>query len=623
MKGSKILDFIFGYETADDSFRESKIGTLGKNFSDTLIGGIGSTYSKRILKSAPMRAFSAITKWLACASTRFWGIIMMTFGLMTLLINFADYYFQSRPTSPAFELIVGISFLVLSIPFLLVDRPLVMLLQSISVTDALLFEILCLRRVRGAPGQHMHRATFWIVSVVSGTALAVLGFFLPLDAVLISLGCLLFFILAMSSPEFSFMMTVFSIPVMPLIPHTSIVLACLVGITMISFLSKVLLGKRLLHIEQYDVLLVLFMIFTLISGIFNKGFDSFEAALVMVILSFAYFLASNIIVNRRLADNTVNLIITSSVPTAIYGIITYFVTEARPGWLDPSFEGTISSRATATFGNPNIFAVFLTVTTLLSLGFACSHGRRSKRPLYIIAFIINATALTLTFTRGAWIAVLLSSLAYLVIRSRRAPKILLPLILAVPQLIYLIPESVIQRFLSAFNLGDSSISYRISIWRSSIRMFGENIFIGCGVGPSCFNDEFAKYAENGVVSPQHSHNLFLEIGCELGIFALLLFVFIMLTRIRHRATYARYVRVSSLKTLSITSGIVTFAMLAFGMTDYVWYSSSMYYLFWLIFGLGSAALRISKREHDEHVLFNEADNSPYSAVSKIYIENHN
>ena len=133
-------------------------------------------------------------------------------------------------------------------------------------------------------------------------------------------------------------------------------------------------------------------------------------------------------------------------------------------------------------------------------------------------------------------------------------------------------------------------------------MFLDNVFMGVGVGEEAFSEEFLKYAEDSVTAP-HSHNLFLEIGCEVGIFALVLFVFLLLVRVRHRASYAKYVRNSSVDNLCTTAGTALFALLIFGITDYIWYSSAMYFLFFVVFGLGSATLRISKSEYDDSAVY--------------------
>lgn len=622
MKSSKVLDFLFGYEKTEENFNDSRLFGFGKKFSDKLIGGgVGSAYAKRLLNNPISVFMSRLSRDLASASMRIYGIAVMTFGLVTLLINFADYYFRALPTSPATQLIIGVVFAALSIPLILIDAPMVDFLQNHSLTNALFFDILCLRRPRRISYEKRDPSALdWIVPIAFGTLIAVLGFFLPLEAVLLSVGAIIFISLAFSSPEFSFLATVFAIPAIPLASHSSLILTVLIGITIISYLSKVIVGKRLLHIELYDLLIVMLIAFTAVSGIFNKGIDSFDASLILIMLILSYFLASNIIVNRRLADNTVNLILTSSVPTAIYAIVQAFTVNATPEWTDAAVnDGAGLIRVYSTFGNPNVYSVFAVTALILSCGFALDPKKRNISSIYVLVALLNLVALTLTFTRGAWLAVILSVLAFVIIRSRKAPRLLLIPAAVIPVAFLVIPSSVIERFLSSFGAPDTSAAYRLSVWRSSLRMFANKIFIGVGVGEQAFSEEFMEYAEEGVMTPHHSHNLFLEIGCELGIFALILFVFLIFTRLRHRATYTAYINESTCGPICTASGIVIFALLTYGMTDYIWYNSSACFIFWIIFGLGSATLRIAKSEHDERHLSEHSDNSVFEATANITI----
>ena len=622
MKSSKIMDFLFGYEKTEENFNNSRLAGLGKKFTDNPIGGgVGSAYARKLLRNPISEFLSHLSHDLASASMRVYGIAIMSFGLLTLLINFADYYFRALPTSPAAKLIVGLVFAALSIPLILTDEPTVDFLQNHRITNALFFEILCLRRPRRTARREREAGALdWIIPIGFGALIAILGFFLPLGAVLIAVAAIIFIALSISSPEFSFLITVFSIPAIPLIPHSSLVLAALIGITIISFLSKVILGKRLWHFELYDILIVMFIIFTFVSGIFNKGIDSFDSSLILIVLILSYFLAGNIIINRRIADNTVNLILTSSVPTAIYAIVQAYTLGSTPEWTDAASGGEGLVRVYSTFGNPNVYAIFVIVALILSLGFAFDPKRRKISALYVLTALLNSVSLALTFTRGAWIAVILSALALIIIKSRKAPRLLLIPAAAIPVAMFLLPSGIIERFLSSFGAPDTSAAYRLSIWRSSLRMFANRIFIGAGVGEEAFTDEFVKFAEEGVVTPHHSHNLFLEIGCELGIFALVIFLFLILTRLRHRATYSAYVNESSCGPISTAAGVATFALLAYGMTDYIWYNSAACMLFWTVFGLGSATLRLSKSEHDERTLFEHSDNSVFEATANITID---
>ncbi|MBR2650388.1 MAG: O-antigen ligase family protein [Clostridia bacterium] len=590
---SRFVDFLLGYERSEAHFADSGIARADKKFTDMLIGGSASAAA--IIKNPFAKFISTLTENIVCASTRAYGAMFLTFGVLTLLMNFASYYFSSLEVSSPFALAVGAIFSVISILLLLVDIPFADIFQRWNVTNALIFDVLCIKHVR-----QIKRDTRspLIIPIIIGAALAAVSFFFSVTAVLAVLFIAVFVALSLASPEFSFMMTLLLLPALPMIPHSGSLLIALILLTTVSFIGKVILGKRLWHFEQYDCVILLFAIFILISGIFNKGLVSFESSLFMVVLTLGYFLTSNIIVNRRLADNAINIVIFSSIPTAVYALIYYFLSPAHPEWLDPMFGDTIPSRAEGTFGNPNIYAVYLLAVIVFSFGLIFTKSRKKLRGFYITALILNTAAMVLTWTRGAWLALLLGAISYLIIKSFRVPKLLLIPLFALPLAVLLVPEAVIERFSSIFNTQDSSIISRLSIWRSSLKMFYDNIFLGVGVGEGAFSEEFAKYAEDSVTAP-HSHNLFLEIGCEVGIFALFLFVILLLIRIRHRASYTLYVNTSSVRSVCSVSAVALFVLLTFSLTDYIWYSSAMCFMFWFVFGLGSASLRIARKEQEE------------------------
>jgi len=613
---SKFIDFLKGYEKSEESFKSGAVSRSFEKFTDLTLCGIGSSLSGKIAKSPVARFFGNIKKLVIFASSRAYGTMFLSFGILTLLLHFADYYFRNLPSSPAFSLVVGAVFAVISVPLLFFDIPFADIFHKWRVTDALIFDYLCIKHVKRADGDTPKLSL--AVPILVGSALATVGFFLTVKWVLLAAFAAVFLSLSIASPEFSFLITLLCIPLFPILPYSTVILVILVLVTAASFIGKVAVGKRIFHFEQYDALLLIFMLFTLISGIFNKGIKSFESALVIIALCLVYFLASNIIVNRRLADNSVNTVIISSVPTAIYAIIQYFTSTVPEEWIDPAFKDVIASRAVATFGNPNIYSVFLLVCTVFSASFALAKSRKALRPAYVVATALNLTALVLTWTRGAWIAIILSALALIVVKSIRAPKLLLIPLFAVPLALVFVPSSIGARFLSIFSLADTSGSSRLSIWRSSLEMIKSNLFIGAGVGEGAFKEEFSKFAEDSVTAP-HSHNLFLEIACEIGVFALAAFLIMLIIRVRHRASYTFYVKRSSVESICTAAAVATFALLAFGLTDYVWYSAPMLTIFWFTFGLGSASLRIARREFDDKALAEYDGNSPYSASGDFTI----
>ena len=102
---------------------------------------------------------------------------------------------------------------------------------------------------------------------------------------------------------------------------------------------------------------------------------------------------------------------------------------------------------------------------------------------------------------------------------------------------------------------------------------------------------------------ENSSALLLEIACEAGIFALAIFLVLLLVRLRHRSVYRDYIAESHVTHLSCISAAMVTMLVAFGMTEYIWADQMICYLFWCIFGIGSATLRIAKREHDDRVMY--------------------
>ena len=62
-----------------------------------------------------------------------------------------------------------------------------------------------------------------------------------------------------------------------------------------------------------------------------------------------------------------------------------------------------------------------------------------------------------------------------------------------------------------------------------------------------------------------------------------------------------------------------FALLAFGRVNYIWSEPSAYYFFWCLFGIGSATLRVARKDYADRVIYYEESSAFDSAVIDIEI----
>ena len=141
---SNFFDILLGYERSEENLNNSKVAVSVRHFKTKLIGGMNSTFAKRVLKNRVSLFLSRLSRSLASAPIKTFGAMFLSFGLVTLLTNFANYYFKDLPSSPQSALIIGAVFTILALPLLFTETPLVEFLKKWKFTDILLFDILCL-----------------------------------------------------------------------------------------------------------------------------------------------------------------------------------------------------------------------------------------------------------------------------------------------------------------------------------------------------------------------------------------------------------------------------------------------------------------------------------------------
>ena len=194
----------------------------------------------------------------------------------------------------------------------------------------------------------------------------------------------------------------------------------------------------------------------------------------------------------------------------------------------------------------------------------------------------------LTFSRGAWLGLLFAGAVFVVLLN---PRFILLAPFALVALYFVLPETVISRFTSIGNLADNSTSYRVYIWLGVLDMLKDGFWL-CGVGPGdgAFNQIYPFYSYSAIVAP-HSHNLYLQILCDAGITALVVFGIVLFQYFRNLcvAVKDRSNWSSRVLQISFTAGACGFLVQA--MTDYSFYNYRVMFLFWSYLAMGALSAR--------------------------------
>ena len=583
MAKKTFAELLSGYTNGDDD-------SSGKKFCVETLTGSANRVSITRLGKYISRLFDRLTKIISYTQSRTYGAFLCAFGILSLIIHFVNNYVKAYNVIPIEVIIICAAFSLLSIPFFISDKPLSVALQSNPITDFVFFEFFCIRRMHKNDSERGASVT---VGVLLGAFLAVLGAIVPIWIVAAAMGISAYLFLTFLSPEFSF----FSIfIVMPYLSFDTdgIFLAILVAITLISYARKVVLGKRVYYLEQYDIALFVMLFCILISGIFLKGVESFVSSVVMILLGMGYVLSSSLVTNRRLADCLINAVIISSIPVSLIAVFESVFEISESGW--SSFAG-----ASATFDKPYTLAIFLMVSLSFSMYFVDVRRRRDAKVLYAVTTCINFAALFFTMSFWAFGALIIGAIAFLVQKMRHGAGLMLLILSVFAYGLLFLPNEYINLIASnevIDSLGLSDAMYR---WQASVSMLKDNVFLGVGIGIDSFVEEITNYSPN--FDYHNSGNFLLEIACEAGAISLAAFVLIYLIRVRHRGIYQPYIKNSGVSKISAYTTVITVMLMAYGAFNYIWADMTMYYLFWCVFGLGSAVLRVAKSEFDDRVAY--------------------
>ena len=387
----------------------------------------------------------------------------------------------------------------------------------------------------------------------------------------------------------------------PLIPTMGVLALCMVAY------GSVLL--RLLHDRSYgyersplslpvNVYAAFYLIGTLHSV--DRSGSLYIGVLSIVFILFSTVLYYSVDRQRQL-DLLTALMVTAAAAVSCYGILQY---KFRWGyqsaaWIDDDMFSSIRFRVSATLQNPNMLGQYLLL--MIPLGGAKLLGSKGtlKKLYYFCCCAAMCLCMLLTFSRGAWLGLMFAGVIFFVLLR---PRLLFMAPFALIALYMMLPETIAQRFTSIGDLTDSSTSYRLNIWLGTIRMLRDGYWkLGIGPGVDAFNKIYPYYSYETVVAP-HAHNLFLQIVCDAGIAALIVFLWILLRLYRTLCAALRIEKdfMSKLLQIACLSGMSGFLVQA--MTDYSFYNYRVMFIFWAYAGLGALCARRSSMKRGGSLL---------------------
>lgn len=331
-----------------------------------------------------------------------------------------------------------------------------------------------------------------------------------------------------------------------------------------------------------DLPIIIFVIIGFISTfnslILKQSLIAMPVVTAVIFLSY-YLVFSNITDKKFLKKFVLAMILGGT-------IIAYF------GIYERSMEGIKQSYATLI--NPNILAgyLILIIPIVSSLLFYAPKG--SKKALLAFSFITMVICLILTRSRAGWLALVGAMIFLVIIERRKRLAIGLTLVLIVVTSI-LIP-SVRIRLVTIFDLNSLVNEERIYGAKSALQMIKDYPLTGVGV-----NNFYHVYPQYQLPEARehliHAHNIFLQIGAEMGLFGLAVFLWLLIKVFKVGWKTLKKIKEGDyLRALVIGLLGSLVAFLVNQQFDYIWVKASLFIFFWVLLAILLVIRNIALKE---------------------------
>lgn len=287
--------------------------------------------------------------------------------------------------------------------------------------------------------------------------------------------------------------------------QVSIVLAqFLLAVMLVSWLASHVLGRSRLSAPPFFALLLAYCALTLVASAFSidpiESFRDSKQLLLFAIVPAVYDIARG-----PRASTVADVIISVGAAVAIIGVLQYTVLH----------YDNLGQRPQGTLGHYMTYSGLLMLVICVAAARLVFGSRDRIWPALVMPALV--VALSLTFTRNAWIGACAAVGLLFVMKDFRLTA-LLPVIVAA--LFVMAPQGLMSRLTSTFDAQDPANQDRFAMIEIGALMIRDHPLTG--VGPNMVPRVYEQYRPEYAVNQTnpHLHNVPLQIAAERGVPAL-------------------------------------------------------------------------------------------------------
>ncbi len=446
----------------------------------------------------------------------------------------------------------------------------------------------------------VNTTSHFIVSGIMGVILSLLCTFFGYKGVFLVLAGILSFLFLFKYLLLGVFLTVAFSPVLPTMALVGLSFVCL-----FIFLVHAISNNEFTFKKSSFNVVVVFFVISLVWGCINSFDFMSSVKQVMVHFSFIifYFILTNVIRTKKQWLALIKVFMLSAFLVGLYGIAQNFLgVSSTESWIDEEMFSDIKLRVYSFFNNPNVLGEFLVLTIPVALALMWNKVKEGHKVIYAVLLLSLMMCMIFTWSRGAWLGMLISTALFLAISDKRWIFVGVLAIFLIPVLLHFSGNTaIIERFLSIGNTADTSTAYRVSIWRSAIDIIKDFWVCGIGIGSDAFTTVYPSYSLAGAKFALHSHNLYLQFWVETGIIGIVSLISVLLGFLKtvFSLPVIKNIKNNDISKILVALGTGIVGFMFQGLTDYVWYNYKILMIFWIIIALGVSGASILKDELKE------------------------
>ena len=284
--------------------------------------------------------------------------------------------------------------------------------------------------------------------------------------------------------------------------------------------------------------------------------------------------------------------------TSLYGVYQRIQgVEVNKSYVDTTVNEGMPGRVMSIFDNPNTFAQVLILLLPLLVALTVSSKRWWSRLAAAGTFAAGFVALGMTYSRASWVGFACAAVVFMFLwKPRFFPLFVVAGLCCLP----LLPSTIWNRILTITNTSDSSTASRVPLYEAAIGVVRTSPITGAGLGTTTVQQFIADYNLYHADAPYvHAHNIYLELWVEAGVLGFLGFFASMLWNIKTAAREVRHCADSAARSITAAACCALCGGMVAGLADYLWNYPRVMCIFWFVFALAIAGVKVCRQETEE------------------------